>query len=69
MNTEIKIKLFNNKFDLFITLNNRVVHCETFKSVADIDQATPALLERVKKNFAAAEACELSLNEAVRSMS
>jgi hypothetical protein len=68
MNTEIKIKLFNDKFDLFITLNNRVVHCETFKSVADIDQATPALLERVKQNFAAAEACELNLNEAVRSM-
>jgi hypothetical protein len=65
MKTEIKIKPFNGKFDLFITINSRVIHCESFHSVADIEIAAPALLDQAMIACRQAEACESSLNAAL----
>ena len=68
MKTEIKIKPFNGKFDLFIKINGAVVHCESFQTVADIEAASSALLERAVTFYRQADACEAEMNTALRSM-
>lgn len=62
MKTEIKIKPFNGKFDLFIMLDGTVVHVENFKSLMEIEDATERLVENARTAKIQATALAEALN-------
>lgn len=68
MNTNIRIRPFNNKFDLFISVNHAVAHCKTFKTIENLETALPALLKQVGINYQASIALEESVNSKLRSI-
>jgi len=62
MKTQIKIKPFNGRFDFFISINDRVVHCEIFKTIEEAESNAERLVELAKNLKTQAEALETKLN-------